>query len=154
MALNNQEYKQGYNRNYHHKNRIKIMAYQKEYYKKTQALKHAGVCTQCRKSPARPDRRLCTLCAWKAIAFQRGTTIEVLDRIYDRQDGKCVLSGIPLVKGVNASPDHIVHKMHGGTSEESNLRLLDWKINQARNTLTDQEFIEMCQCVVKYCVNT
>lgn len=83
-------------------------------------------------------------------------SIEDIDNIYERQNGKCAMSGIALLfdhgarngceKG-NASLDRI--DSNKGYIP-SNVQLVTKDINMGKQSLTDAEFIAMCKSVVSY----
>ena len=64
------------------------------------------------------------------------------------QRGLCALSGRKLDR--SAHVDHILPVSRGGTNEPSNLQWLDPMINQAKSSMTDSEFVQMCLEVVKH----
>jgi hypothetical protein len=71
---------------------------------------------------------------------------------FERQGGRCYLSGIALVIGENACLDHIFsraryqhHNIAGGLE---NLAWADADVNRSKNQLTPTAFLELCQQVV------
>ncbi len=79
---------------------------------------------------------------------KRNGGIEILKSIWETQNGRCAVLGVPLIPGVNASLDHIVPLSKGGTSTKENLRWVLLEINRAKGELTHQQFVEMCRSVV------
>jgi len=63
--------------------------------------------------------------------------------LWKRQRGKCALTGRRLSRD-NSEIDHIVPLSRGGSDEISNLRWLHKDVNQAKRSLSDDEFITMC----------
>jgi len=110
----------------------------------------AGLCPHCGKAP-REATGFCRPCWFKRAAGKylgSARHAEALAALWDAQGGRCALSGVELVPGVNASVDHVVHQSRNGKAEISNLRWLDLSTNRARNALTDAEFVAMCRRVV------
>lgn len=70
-------------------------------------------------------------------------------KIAKKQKLKCALSGIKLTPE-NTSLDHIIPKSKGGINTPSNIRLVLKSINTTRQTMTDAEFIELCESVVNH----
>lgn len=128
-------------KNYRKENKERLKIYDKKRYNDSKRL---GICVDCHKNPCKFKRTRCCLCAWKQVAYDIKLTLNILDKLYDKQNGLCALSGRKLIKGVNASPDHIVPRNKGGTNDKNNLRLLDWNINRARSDFSDEEFIKIC----------
>lgn len=74
---------------------------------------------------------------------------ELSDLFYS-QNQLCYLSGKKLVLGVNASLDHIVPTSKGGSFDDiKNLAWMDSDINYAKNNLSNEELIVMCNIVAK-----
>jgi hypothetical protein len=66
-----------------------------------------------------------------------------------KQKLKCALSGRQLTN-LNISPDHIIPISKGGIHSISNIRLVDRDINIARQSLSDEEFIQLCKDVINH----
>lgn len=113
-------------------------------------LKNQG---RCHKHPARDavcGKTLCASCSWSLVLKRARITDEQATKILENQKYKCALSGIKLIKGINASPDHIIPKSQSGTYDISNVRFVDKNINYARRDLLDEDFIQMCKNVIEY----
>ena len=71
--------------------------------------------------------------------------------MYRQQRGLCKLSGIPMVFGPNAtdSPDSLsIDQIKAGVGySKDNVQLLTRSVNNAKSTLTTENFIAMCQNV-------
>lgn len=80
----------------------------------------------------------------------RAKDIETIKSIWDDQRGVCPLSGERLVKGVNASLDHIVPVVRGGDNSRSNLRWIIKAANFIKGDMTDADFIALCQRVARH----
>ncbi|QDV53716.1 HNH endonuclease [Gimesia fumaroli] len=63
------------------------------------------------------------------------------------QDYRCALTGVELEPDT-ASADHIEPVAKGGTNEIDNIQILHHKVNAAKGTMSNIEFIEMCERVV------
>jgi hypothetical protein len=81
-------------------------------------------------------------------------SIEYLDAIFVEQDGKCAISGIPLSlehygyrTGCNASIDRI-DSSKGYVP--GNVWWVDKRVNIAKQELSTEQFVELCQTVVRY----
>lgn len=70
-------------------------------------------------------------------------SIDVLMVIWEQQDGKCALSGVPLVPGLNASVDHVIPVSRGGGNTPDNLRFIHSSLNRFRGGRTDDEFKQL-----------
>ena len=65
-----------------------------------------------------------------------------------RQRGKCALTGLKL-KGNIISLDHIIPRSKGGNNDKSNLHIVLYHANSMKGSLMDQDFINLCSCVIK-----
>jgi len=127
-------------------------------YAYTRRKREAGECFRCSTGGKAIAAGLCLRCWYKKIAADclkaRGTkmdrTADMLQELWDEQNGKCAISGVELIPGDNASLDHIVPRSKGGTDERSNLRWADWYVNQAKSNMTHEEFVAMCKRVVAH----
>lgn len=84
-----------------------------------------------------------------SVARNHKVERHMLERIWDRQNGLCVLTGDDLVPGRNASLDHEIPKSLGGESSEENLRWVTTSVNGFRGTHSDGELLILCEKVVK-----
>ena len=87
----------------------------------------------------------------KAHRFQRAMTFNAKDVLAKFGDHfPCALTGRPIEfnKPETYEYDHIQPISRGGDNTLSNLQLLCPEANQAKGSLTDQEFIELCKEVV------
>lgn len=76
--------------------------------------------------------------------------VAMLQAIWKEQNGICPLSGDRLVKGVNASLDHIVPMSKGGDHSRSNLRWVIKAANFIKGDMSDADFIGICQRVARH----
>lgn len=86
-------------------------------------------------------------------------TIDDIDRLYEKQNGKCILTGVNIVFNTckklgtakiirgNASVDR-KDSSKGYTIE--NIQLVDKDINIAKQSKSDEDFIKMCEQVVNF----
>ena len=99
------------------------------------------------KSPRQISKAIST----KASRFQRTMTFNYKDVHKKYGDHfPCALTGRPIdfYKPETYEYDHIQPISRGGDNTISNLQLLCPEANQAKGSLTDQEFIELCKEVV------
>ena len=74
-------------------------------------------------------------------------------QIWERQNGKCVLSGIDLTlehgKVYNANPTRIsIDRIDSNQGYMlSNVQLITWQLNSAKNVWSNQQLIEVCKLV-------
>ena len=68
--------------------------------------------------------------------------------IWKRQRGRCAMTGKPLDR--TAELDHIVPVSKGGKNEPSNLQWLSPEVNQCKNDMTVEQFMEVCKAVLSY----
>ena len=87
---------------------------------------------------------------WRARNWSRHGRVTAwqLMCLWHKQRGKCALSGKRL--GRDAHLDHIVPKSQGGVGTIDNIRWLDPVVNQARQDMTDEAFLAMCNQVVEW----
>lgn len=76
--------------------------------------------------------------------------VPMLRRLWDEQRGICALSGETLVKGGNASLDHIKATARGGTNDESNLQWATLRANRMKSDMSVEEFRETCRRIADY----
>ena len=70
-------------------------------------------------------------------------------KIAKKQKLRCALTNHKLNE-YNMSIDHITPKSKGGLNIPSNIRLVLIPINIAKQTMTDDEFVELCNSVVNH----
>lgn len=70
-----------------------------------------------------------------------------LKSLYDKQNGKCALTGKEL-DFWTMELDHIIPKSRGGLNVLSNVQWTGSIVNQAKRNLLEGEFIELCKEVV------
>lgn len=106
-----------------------------------------GLCFRCGKQPENPSRA-CRACALKVIASDNLKDIKrasEIGELLDKQQSRCVYTGLSLILGRNASLDHIVPRCKGGTDDLSNLQWIETGINRLKRDLDDAEFREYLQ---------
>jgi len=75
----------------------------------------------------------------------------MLKELFEEQRGLCAYTGEKLTLGLNASVDHFVPKVAGGSSEKENLRWVLWSINKMKFKYSYEKFVSMCAEVADYC---
>ena len=110
-----------------------------------------GLCPRCGKETCVPDRRQCSICFLKSVSVtlwgSRSRWRELLE-LFEKQDGKCAYSRVPLILGGGASIDHIVPRSRGGTNEIGNLQWVDLIVNRMKSDLMENEFFDLLQCIL------
>ncbi|MFA5143963.1 MAG: HNH endonuclease [Candidatus Omnitrophota bacterium] len=84
----------------------------------------------------------------KTMPNERIGIIE-LRQMLVKQDLRCALSGRDLTAS-NCSLDHIVPLSRGGVHTKENAQLVCDEVNRAKGMMTESEFIELCQDVIKW----
>jgi 5-methylcytosine-specific restriction endonuclease McrA len=142
-------------RAYYLKKRESILAYKDAYQRKNRE-KTRSYKTKWRKNNSHK---------LKKIGFFMSKAYSMIDRINDNescprklsqglmaiwlnQKGRCALSGRKLDR--KAHVDHKLPVSRGGSNCLSNLQFLSPEVNQAKSSLTDSEFIQLCMEVVKH----
>lgn len=75
------------------------------------------------------------------------TAADLMKKIRN-QNFKCALSGIKLTPE-NAQLDHIEPLSEGGTNAIDNLQWLDARVNKAKGTMSQDEFVDMCERICR-----
>lgn len=81
------------------------------------------------------------------LGSKRG--IATLRKLWEKQQGKCALTGENLVPGNNASIDHIIPKSRGGESVEGNLQWVLLSVNRIKWDMTREELLNVCRKIIK-----
>lgn len=76
-------------------------------------------------------------------------TIDYLRKKLDEQSYCCAISGEPLTPDSFAL-DHIIALADGGDFSPSNCQLVTKAVNRAKNTMSQEAFIAMCQQVTRF----
>jgi 5-methylcytosine-specific restriction endonuclease McrA len=76
-------------------------------------------------------------------------TVDDLLTLIKKQEYRCALSG-SVLSANNASCDHIIPVSLGGSDEIDNLQWVDPQINKAKGSMTNEDFIRMCQRVAEW----
>ncbi len=113
----------------------------------------AGRCSVCGRTPLATPK-MCRICTIRAIESTNKIRHGIIEELLNKQNGKCVLSGLPLIVGKNLSVDHIKPRCEFDNLKDagydSNLRLLDRRINAFAASAPDSELFEFCIAVVKH----
>jgi 5-methylcytosine-specific restriction endonuclease McrA len=75
------------------------------------------------------------------------TTKQILN-LLEQQGKRCALTGWPLTPET-ASIDHVIPLSKGGDHSIDNAQIVDYRVNLAKGTMTNDEFIEMCMAVAE-----
>jgi 5-methylcytosine-specific restriction endonuclease McrA len=76
-------------------------------------------------------------------------SLEDLRELLHQQNFRCALTGERLTP-TNFALDHIVPIADGGEFTAANSQLVLKSVNRAKNTMSEEEFIEMCRKVARY----
>jgi 5-methylcytosine-specific restriction endonuclease McrA len=120
--------------------------------KRNRQMDLANLCRQCGQRDQGAGR-LCLDCWMRRKALQAlgdPNKADDLRALWERQAGRCALTGLALVPGQNASLDHVTPRSRGGGDELGNLRWTDTRANTARSNLSDAEFLALCAAVVMH----
>lgn len=88
-------------------------------------------------------KKCCQNCSWKGILRKHNLLNKQATQILEKQNYICPLSGRKLIKGINASCDHIICKCNGGTNNIKNLRFVDIHAQYARLDYSDKELYRL-----------
>lgn len=80
-------------------------------------------------------------------------TAAELRRMWERQNGRCGITGQPLTTKT-ATIDHIVPIARGGSNDLDNLRWANKTPNHAKGNLLDDEFVLLCRQVIAHLSRT
>lgn len=72
-----------------------------------------------------------------------------LRNLIDRQQYRCALTGMELEPDI-ADADHIIPVSRGGDHSIENVQVVHRDVNQAKGTMTNDEFIQLCRKVVTW----
>lgn len=81
--------------------------------------------------------------------------LEFLKYLYNKQNGKCALSGIEMTYyfGYGRSPKNVsIDKINPSKGYvKTNVRLVCSHVNMMKSYLTDSELVEFCKAIIKEC---
>lgn len=75
----------------------------------------------------------------RRCGYTRGEFSKIILAIWHKQKGKCAITNLELVPGLNVEVDHIIPRSRGGDNTPGNLRLVHRFVNQIKSNLTDLE---------------
>jgi hypothetical protein len=108
-----------------------------------------GLCAACRQ-PTAADSVFCFR-HWLAVMSRCSTgsakNWSALQNMWEKQDGRCVYTGIQLEPAKNANVDHNIPKSRGGDNSLDNLQWVAAAVNNLKYNLTGAEFIALCRLV-------
>lgn len=67
------------------------------------------------------------------------TVLELVE-LWSKQDGKCAITGLPIVAGDTAELDHIVPLASGGSGKIHNVHWLHFSVNKMKWDMSMDEF--------------
>jgi hypothetical protein len=112
-----------------------------------------GICPECGDiAVTSGSYSLCMKCWLKKMSKTltgTKTNWQILQRVYERQQGRCAYTGIELIPGLTASIDHKLPTSRGGTHDEHNLQWVTKQINCMKTDMTHDEFLAMCQLILE-----
>lgn len=96
-----------------------------------------------------------TFCVMENNAIRRGIyfnlTINELGDLFEKQNGKCALTGWNLILSKNNTNTASIDRIDSTKGYIiDNIQWVHKDVNKAKNTLSQDKFIEMCQAVSKY----
>jgi hypothetical protein len=107
-----------------------------------------NLCTHCVIRSALGGNRLCEQCYYQSVShkhFKTGKFWKELKTLFEKQDGKCALSGFQLSIGVDADLDHILPSFRGGSSGLDNVQWVLRVVNQMKTHSTEKEFFSLVE---------
>ena len=110
-----------------------------------------GMCRSHPNEPLAPgSKSRCYKCLWEGVIGHCNLTDTEASKILEKQNYICPISGRKLIKGINTSPDHIVHQSNGGTHNPNNIRFVDIMVQRCRHTWTDEGLFKFVKDVYKH----
>lgn len=85
----------------------------------------------------------------KGYEYPKNLTVFSIWYLAKKQKLKCAISGIKL-NNDNLSIDHIIPLSKGGSSEITNLQLVEKKINLMKHDMSVRELITMCNIIIEH----
>lgn len=113
----------------------------------------SGLCIWC-KNKKLEHSKLCEWCYFKVTAQttlkNRSLAKDIQDLFY-LQEERCYITGHKLVLGLNSGLDHLEPQSKSPhlTSEITNVRWVDKKINEMKRDLTINEFVAVCKLIAE-----
>lgn len=114
----------------------------------------AGLCIECGNHPAKNKSGSCEICTLKKAAKHHFGSVKhykELMKLFLKQKGICVYTGIPLKLGENASLDHRIPRAKGGKDEIQNLQWIHKAVNTIKGDLDEAEFLAMFREFIEHC---
>lgn len=115
--------------------------------KRRQLYTSKGLC-YCGDQPL-SGRTQCQKCWLRSLAGTHHTSTKSLIEIWEKQKGRCALTGAELRMGDNASLDHKLPMSRGGTNKEENLQWVTKVANGVKTDLTPEELVSFCISVLR-----
>lgn len=114
--------------------------------------KEQGLCADCGQYTKLENLLCCEICYMKTqCSSNLGSSMHwklISDKFY-AQEGRCYFTDRVLIFGINASLDHLYPRKRFPdlASEISNLVWCDKTVNEAKKSMTEQEFIDLCTVI-------
>jgi hypothetical protein len=112
-----------------------------------------NLCGKCVKNPPLPNNTNCLDCWFKNKAASNTRTVkntQALKDMWERQKGRCAISGLPMTPGLDASLDHIIPKSKGGSNTVTNLQWVLFDVNSLKSNNTIERLIVICKAIIKH----
>ena len=113
-----------------------------------------GMCGACGLHPILTTQTVCKACYYKRISCSSfGTCADgkALEEMFEKQEGKCPLSGRQIVLGDTAELDHILAISRGGlVNDLQNVRWVHKMVNRSKQHYTDEEFLELVRDIARH----
>lgn len=122
--------------------------YANNYYKDLKKRRKNGLCKgslDCKepligKTPYCLDHWCEVLQNTKHYNSKRNKLFFNVKELWEEQKGRCAITNVELIPGINASLDHIIPIAKGGTNSKNNMRFIHKSLNGFKNDLTENEF--------------
>lgn len=86
----------------------------------------------------------------QGVGNRNGVGHKQLLELLERQQYRCALTGIELTPETS-SLDHMLPVSRGGSHGIDNVQIILQRVNAAKGTMTNEEFIETCRLVAEHC---
>jgi hypothetical protein len=112
-----------------------------------------GECAVCGSKPILRNSRSCQRCYFKQLSVAHfGSTLEAehLQQIFERQNCRCVYSGLVLTLSVNASLDHRIPITKDGPNTPDNVQWVHSMVNQMKWNYSEDAFLQMVRAIADH----
>lgn len=115
-------------------------------------LKKRGRCVSCGGVKSN-NGYICHKCVFKNVAYKQlnnRSRWEELKALFEKQNGRCAVTGLEIQLGNNASIDHIIPTSRGGQNDIENLRWVHITFNRIKNNMTDGEMLSWIDRIIQH----